>query len=101
MNGIRYLEGMIEGLKELGREVMMMVGDKLRGMELLLKEGGERKWVVYFGDLIMDLVCLVEVDLGVVVVDEEEGKLLVMLRRIGYGVLYVGGEYRREKDGKK
>ncbi|CAP67897.1 uncharacterized protein PODANS_1_17730 [Podospora anserina S mat+] len=100
-NGIRYPEGTIEGPKELGREVMMTAGDKLRGMELLSKEGGERKRVVYFGDSTTDLACLVEADLGVVVADEEEGKLLVTLRRIGYGVPHVGGEYRREKDGKK
>ncbi|KAK0668112.1 HAD-like domain-containing protein [Cercophora samala] len=99
-NGIRYPEGTIEGPEELGREVMMTAGDKLRGMGLLSKEGRERKKVVYFGDSTTDLACLVEADLGVVVADEEEGKLLVTLRRIGYGVPHVG-EYTREKDGKK
>ncbi|KAK4195786.1 HAD-like domain-containing protein [Triangularia verruculosa] len=99
-NGIRHPEGRIEGPEELGGEVMMTAGDKLRGMELLSREGDEKKKVVYFGDSTTDLACLVEAELGVVVADEEEGKLLVTSRRIGFGVPHVG-EYREAKDGKR
>ncbi|KAK4181195.1 HAD-like domain-containing protein [Triangularia setosa] len=103
-NGIKYPEGTIEGPEELGGEVMMTAGDKLRGMRLLLlkgeRVGGKKKVVVYFGDSTTDLACLVEADLGVVVADEEGGKLLVTLRRIGYAVPHVG-EYKEEKDGRK
>jgi hypothetical protein len=86
----------VQGPKELGGGVLDTAGDKLRAMRTVV-DGGERRRVVYFGDSTTDLACLVEADLGVVMADDGESKLLRALRRIGFEVPHVG----ECKDGSK
>lgn len=65
--------------------------DKLEAMRALIaarSDGQEREQVVYFGDSATDLECLAAVS-GVVLSDDEDGKLLRTLRRLGVGVAHV------------
>ncbi|KAH6628016.1 hypothetical protein F5144DRAFT_653786 [Chaetomium tenue] len=87
-NGIGFPGGMIEGSPELGKEPLVTAGDKLRAMESV-KSGLEGEKVVYFGDSATDLACLVAADLGVVMADDGETKLLKILARIGFEVPHV------------
>ncbi|EAQ89339.1 hypothetical protein CHGG_05958 [Chaetomium globosum CBS 148.51] len=87
-NGIGFPGGMIEGPPELGKEPLVTAGDKLRAMKSA-KSGLEGEKVVYFGDSATDLACLVAADLGVVMADDGETKLLKILARIGFEVPHV------------
>ncbi|KAL2199531.1 haloacid dehalogenase-like hydrolase-domain-containing protein [Corynascus similis CBS 632.67] len=87
-NQIEYPNGLVEGPKELGKEPLVTAGDKLRAMESL-KEGLADEKVVYFGDSTTDLACLIEADLGVVMADDAESKLLNTLKRVGREVPHV------------
>ncbi|KAK4103073.1 hypothetical protein N658DRAFT_467526 [Parathielavia hyrcaniae] len=88
-NGIGFPDGCVEGPKELGGEPLVSAGDKLRAMKSL-RRGWEEDNVVYFGDSTTDLACLVAADLGVVIADDGESKLLKTLKRLGFGVSHVG-----------
>ncbi|AEO54443.1 hypothetical protein MYCTH_2297033 [Thermothelomyces thermophilus ATCC 42464] len=87
-NGIRFPSGQVEGPEELGGEPLVTAGDKLRAMESLRQRLADEK-VVYFGDSTTDLACLMEADLGVVMADDAESKLLNTLRRVGGEVPHV------------
>ena len=86
-NSIAWPGGRIQGPS--GTEPLVTAGDKLRAMESLTARLKEEK-VVYFGDSTTDLACLVGADLGVVMADDAESKLLRTLKRIGLDVLHVG-----------
>ncbi|KAL2258205.1 hypothetical protein VTK26DRAFT_8580 [Humicola hyalothermophila] len=86
-NQVASPDGWVEGPAELGGEVLATAGDKLRGMESLRNRGEK---VVYFGDSTTDLACLVEADLGVVIADDGESKVLRTMRRVGLAVPHVG-----------
>ena len=86
-NAIGSPEGRVEGPVELGGAVLVTAGDKLRGMKSLKKD---KERVVYFGDSTTDLACLVEADLGIVIADDGESKVLKTLRRVGLEVPHVG-----------
>ncbi|KAK4127078.1 hypothetical protein N657DRAFT_687428 [Parathielavia appendiculata] len=88
-NGIGFPNGRVEGPKELGGEPLVSAGDKLRAMNSL-RRGWEEEKVVYFGDSTTDLACLVEADLGVIIADDGESKLLRTLKRIGFEVSHIG-----------
>ena len=87
-NSIAWPGGRIQGPSELGTEPLVTAGDKLRAMESLTARLGEEK-VVYLGDSTTDLACLVAADLGVVMADDAESKLLRALKRIGFDVSHV------------
>ena len=87
-NGV--VGGVVEGPGELGREVLVTAGDKMRAMGLLREGKGEGERVVYFGDSPTDLACLLEADLGVVIADDGGSKLLKTLERIGLEVPHLG-----------
>jgi phosphoserine phosphatase len=87
-NGIGFPDGMIEGPPELGKEPLCTAGDKLRAMDSV-KSGLDKQKVVYFGDSATDLACLVAADLGVIMADDGETKLLKILARIGFEVPHV------------
>ncbi|KAH6854621.1 hypothetical protein B0I37DRAFT_422258 [Chaetomium sp. MPI-CAGE-AT-0009] len=87
-NEIGFPDGVIEGPRELGKEPLVTAGDKLRAMESL-KSGLAEEKVVYFGDSATDLACLMEADLGVIMADDGESKLLKLLARIGFEVPHV------------
>lgn len=95
-NGIGFPEGMVEGPPELGKEPLCTAGDKLRAMKSVTG-GLEEQKVVYFGDSATDLACLVAADLGVVMADDGETKLLKILARIGVEVPHV----REAREGDK
>ncbi|KAK4131738.1 hypothetical protein BT67DRAFT_427122 [Trichocladium antarcticum] len=59
-------------------------------MRSVVGGAGDERRVVYFGDSTTDLACLVEADLGVVMADDGESKLLKTLRRVGLEVPHVG-----------
>ncbi|KAJ9137883.1 hypothetical protein NKR23_g8870 [Pleurostoma richardsiae] len=98
-------EGRIVGPEELHRErgneaepeeeggadpaLLATSEDKLRAMRAIMAENGaDPSGAVYFGDSATDLECLV-VGHGVVIADDEEGKLLKALRRVGYDVPHI------------
>ncbi|KAK3298856.1 uncharacterized protein B0H64DRAFT_454487 [Chaetomium fimeti] len=87
-NEIGFPDGMVEGPPELGKKPLTTAGDKLRAMESL-KTGLAEERVVYFGDSATDLACLVGADLGVIMADDGETKLLKLLARIGFEVPHV------------
>ena len=84
------VKGVVEGPGELGREVLVTAGDKVRAMRLLREGRDVKERVVYFGDSPTDLACLVEADWGVVIADDGGSKLLKTLERIGLEVPHVG-----------
>ena len=88
-NEVALPEGKVKGPAELGGDVLVSVGDKLRAMKSVMKLDGKEK-VVYFGDSTTDLACLLEADLGVVVADNTETKLMKTLRRMRFKVPHVG-----------
>lgn len=87
-NGIRFPSGQVEGPEELGGEPLVTAGDKLRAMESLRQKLADEK-MVYFGDSTTDLACLMEADLGVIMADSAESKLLNTLKRIGQEAPHV------------
>ncbi|KAK3903243.1 hypothetical protein C8A05DRAFT_14785 [Staphylotrichum tortipilum] len=90
-NSIAWPGGYVRGPRELGTEPLVTAGDKLRAMQSLTTARlGEGDKVVYFGDSTTDLACLVAADLGVVMADDAESKLLKTLERIGFDVPHVG-----------
>jgi 2-hydroxy-3-keto-5-methylthiopentenyl-1-phosphate phosphatase len=88
-NGISWPDGSIQGPDDLGGEPLATAGDKLRAMRSL-REGWKEQKVVYFGDSTTDLPCLIEANLGVIMADDVESKLLKTLRRIGFEAPHVG-----------
>ncbi|KAK4189006.1 hypothetical protein QBC35DRAFT_381264 [Podospora australis] len=102
-NGVLFPSGEVVGPQELEnhngerRRALMTAGDKRKAMKAFWadEERDDRiesrpPVMVYFGDSTTDLSCLVEADVGVVMADEDGGKLLGTLRRIGYTVPHVG-----------
>jgi hypothetical protein len=95
-NWVERSEGAVEGPGEIGKEPLVTAGDKLRAMRSYTGDyGTEGEEVVYVGDSPTDLACLMEADLGVVMADDGESKLLATLKRIGFEVPHVG-ETREE-----
>lgn len=90
-NWVEASEGQVEGPSEIGKEPLVTAGDKLRAMQHYTRDyGKEGEAVVYVGDSPTDLACLMEADLGVVMADDGETKLLETLKRIGFDVPHVG-----------
>ncbi|KAK3311141.1 uncharacterized protein B0T15DRAFT_571569 [Chaetomium strumarium] len=88
-NGISWPHGDIQGPDDLGGKPLATAGDKLRAMRSL-REGLKEQKVVYFGDSTTDLPCLIEANLGVIMADDVESKLLKTLRRVGFEAPHVG-----------
>ncbi|KAK5655429.1 hypothetical protein OQA88_5700 [Cercophora sp. LCS_1] len=68
-----------------GYEVMMTARDKLEATRQLVEATEEKAWV-YVGDSTTDLACLLEANMGIVMADDEQSKLLRTLRRVGFEV---------------
>ena len=87
-------------LGEAGEQGLYVAADKLRCLRRLVsisEEGGEggRPWVIYVGDSVTDLECLLEADVGIVMRDEgalgsEQRELREVVGRAGVGTYWVG-----------
>jgi hypothetical protein len=95
-NEVSLPSGEVKGPAELGGDVLVSVKDKLRAMKSVMKLDGKER-VVYFGDSTTDLACLLAADLGVVVADNTETKLMKTLRRMRFKVPHVGERADRGK----
>ncbi|KAG7007654.1 hypothetical protein G7Y79_00008g022920 [Physcia stellaris] len=86
-------------LGEAGEQGLYVAADKLRCLRGLVAAekggGGGKPWVIYVGDSVTDLECLLEADVGIVVRDEgalgsEQRELREVLGRAGVGTYWVG-----------
>lgn len=86
-NGTREADGTIYGPAALDGDLLLCAPDKVRAMRQL-RQGST---LVYFGDSMTDLECLVEADRGVVMTDDDGGEssLLRALTRLGFEVPHV------------
>lgn len=105
-SGERDGEGNGDGDKEW-EQGLYVAADKLRMMRTLAasastlgaRDEGEREmerpWIIYIGDSITDLECLLEADVGIVIRDEgalgsEQRELKEVLGRAGIGTYWIG-----------
>ena len=95
-------------LGEGGEQGLYVAADKLRSMRTLVASatvseglgGGEggKPWIIYIGDSVTDLECLLEADVGIVIRDEgasmgfgsEQRGLKEVLGRAGVGTYWLG-----------
>ncbi|EGS23651.1 nuclease-like protein [Thermochaetoides thermophila DSM 1495] len=90
-----FIRGEVKGPAELGGDVLVSVKDKLRAMKSVMKLDGKER-VVYFGDSTTDLACLLAADLGVVVADNTETKLMKTLRRMRFKIYAFGHHWNND-----